>query len=138
MTSWHTLWHIFLEMLEQCKCKRVYIDVDALNKCQEEGMVEFLKLIVRTGLSHPSKVKWLLTSRPLDSFERALLTSSDQELISLELNSKHIAEAVRFYIAARAAELDRLNSYGLALRRQVEEQLTSKAEDTFLWVSLVC
>ena len=138
MTPWRTLWHIFLEMLEQCKCKRLYIVVDALDECQDEGMAEFLKLMVRTGLGHPSKVKWLLTSRPLDSFKHALSVGSDQELISLELNSKHIAEAVRFYIAARATELDRLNNYGSALRGQVEEQLIGKAEDTFLWVSLVC
>jgi hypothetical protein len=138
LASWRAIWTVFLEMLEQCKCRRVYVVVDALDECQDEGLAKFLKLMVRTGFSHSSKVKWLLTSRPLDSAERALLTGADQELVSLELNSKHVAEAVKIYIAARAAELDRLKGYGPVLRQRMEIELTNKAEDTFLWVSLVC
>lgn len=95
--------------------------IDALYECQDKGIAEFLKLIIRTRLNHPSKIKWLLTSRPLDSAERELLARSDQT-----------------YITARAAELDRRQSYGPALRLKVEAKLTKKAEDTFLWVSLVC
>ena len=138
ISSWRTLWDIFLEMLDRCKCQRGYVIVDALDECQDEGMAEFLKLIVRTGLNHPSKIKWLLTSRPLDSAERELLAGSDQVLVSLELNSEHVAEAVKTYIAARTAELDRRQNYGLALRWEVAAELTEKAENTFLWVSLVC
>jgi len=138
ITSWRTLWDIFLEMLDRCKSRRVYVIVDALDECQDGGMAEFLKLIVRTGLDQPSKIKWLLTSRPLDSAQRELLSGSDQVMVSLELNSKYVAEAVKTYIAARAAELDRRQNYGPALRRKVEAELTGKAEDTFLWVSLVC
>lgn len=41
-----------------------------------------------SGLGHPSKIKWLLTSRPLDSAERALLAGGHQVLVSLDLNSK--------------------------------------------------
>lgn len=112
--------------------------IDALYECQDKGIAEFLKLIIRTRLNHPSKIKWLLTSRPLDSAERELLARSDQVMVSLELNSEYIAEAVKTYITARAAELDRRQSYGPALRLKVEAKLTKKAEDTFLWVSLVC
>jgi hypothetical protein len=138
VTSWRTLWNIFLEMLDRCKCRRVYVIVDALDECQDEGMADFLKLIVRTGLNHLSKIKWLLTSRPLDSAERELLVESDQVRVSLELNSKHVSEAVKTYIAYKAAELDHRHSYGQKLRREVETELNKKAEDTFLWVSLVC
>ena len=70
ITSWRALWDIFLEMLEHCKCKRVYVVVDALDECQDDGIADLLKLLVRTGLHRPSKIKWLLTSRPLDSGER--------------------------------------------------------------------
>ncbi len=138
VTSWRTLWDIFLEMLEYCKCQRVYVIVDALDECQDGGMTDFLKRLVRTGLHHPSKIKWLLTSRPLDSAERELLAGSDQVLVSLELNSNHVSEAVKTYIAFKADELDRRNAYGLTLRRNIQTELTNKAEDTYLWVSLVC
>lgn len=86
ITSWRTLWNIFLEMLDQCKCQRVYIIVDGLDECQDHGMTDLLKLIVRTGLNNPSKIKWLLTSRPLDSAKRELLAGHDQLQVSLELN----------------------------------------------------
>ena len=95
VTTWRTLWDIFLEMLDRCRCRRVYIIVDALDECQDEGMADLLKRIVRTGLHQLSKIKWLLTSRPLDSAERELLAGSDQVLVSLELNSRHVAEAVK-------------------------------------------
>ncbi|KFZ18716.1 hypothetical protein V501_01054, partial [Pseudogymnoascus sp. VKM F-4519 (FW-2642)] len=138
VTSWRTLWNIFLEMLHRCRCPRVYVIVDALDECQDDGMADLLKLIVRTGLDQPSKIKWLLTSRPLDSAEQELLAGTDQVGVSLELNQKHLSEVVKTYIASKAIELDRRHHYGPALRQKVETELAAKAEDTFLWVSLVC
>lgn len=138
LTSWRVLWQVFLEMLDCCRCRRVYVVVDALDECQDEGMADLLKLIVRTGLHQPSKIKWLLTSRPLDSAERELLAGADQVLVSLELNSKHVSEAVKTYIAYRVDELDRRQSYGPKLRQEVETELKNRAEDTYLWVSLAC
>ncbi|KAG4428234.1 hypothetical protein IFR05_016284, partial [Cadophora sp. M221] len=138
ITSWRTLWNIFLEMLHRCKCPRVYVVVDALDECQDDGMADLLKFIVRTGLDQPSKIKWLLTSRPLDSAEQELLAGSDQVGVSLELNQKHLSEVVKTYIAFKVCELDRRWKYGETLRREVETELAAKAEDTFLWVSLVC
>lgn len=138
VTLWRTLWDIFLEMLESCKCQRLYVIVDALHECQDGGMADFLKCLVRTGLHHPSQIKWLLTSRPLDSAGRELVAGSDQVLVSLELNSTHVSEAVKAYIAFKIGELDRCCSYGETLRRKVETEFTAKAEDMHLWVSLVC
>lgn len=138
VTSWRTLWNIFLEMLSRCKCLRVYVIVDALDECQDDGMADFLKLIVRTGLDQPSKIKWLLTSRPLDSAEQELLAGSDQVGVSLELNQKQLSEVVKTFIASKAIELDRRHHYGPTLRQKVETELAAKAEDTMLWVSLVC
>ncbi|KFX88056.1 hypothetical protein V490_07867 [Pseudogymnoascus sp. VKM F-3557] len=138
VTSWRTLWNIFSEMLSRCKCLRVYVIVDALDECQDDAMADFLKLIVRTGLDQPSKIKWLLTSRPLDSAERELLAGSDQVELSLELNQKQLSKVVKAFIASKVIELDRRQYYGLELRQKVESELAAKAEDTMLWVSLVC
>lgn len=79
-----------------------------------------------------------MTSRPLDSAEQELLAGADQALISLELNSKHIAKAVRTYVVCKVAELDHRQRYDQHLRYNLENELTSRAEDTYLWVSLVC
>jgi hypothetical protein len=79
-------------------------------------MADLLKLIIRIGLSRPSQIKWLLTSRPLDSAERELLAGSDQVRVDLELNTKHISQGVKNYITYKVAELDRCCYYGSALR----------------------
>lgn len=138
VTSWQALWEIFLEMLVHCECQRIYIIVDALDECQDNDMADFLKSLVRTGLDAPSRVKWLLTSRPLDSAERELLSGTDQLLVSLELNSSHVSKAVKTYVATKVDDLDRRHGYGETLRRKVETELTEKSEGTYLWVSLVC
>jgi len=136
LTSWRALWSVFLEMVDCCRSQSVYVIVDALDECRDQGMAEFLKLVVRTGLR--PNVKWLVISRPLDSAERELLVGSDQVMVSLELNSEYVAKAVKSYVAAWVAELDRRQKYGPALRQKIEAELRVKAEDTFLWVSLVC
>lgn len=138
VTSWRTLWNILLEMLDRCNCSRVYMIVDALDECQDGGMTDFLRLIVRNGLDNPTKIKWLLTSRPLDSAERELLSGRDQVQVNLELNSKHISGAVQNYIHEKLEELDRRARYGKVLKQELKTELTIKAENTFLWVSLVC
>ncbi|KAJ5740649.1 G-protein beta WD- 40 repeats containing protein [Penicillium malachiteum] len=78
VTSWRALWNILVEMLDRCRSSTIYIVVDALDECQDSGMADFLKLIVRNGLDEPSRIKWLLTSRPLEAAERALLAGHDQ------------------------------------------------------------
>ncbi|KAL8637402.1 MAG: hypothetical protein Q9228_005321 [Teloschistes exilis] len=138
VTSWRTLWNIFLEMLDRCQCQRVYVVVDALDECEDKGMADFFKLIVRTGLYQPSKIKWLLMSRPLGSAEQELLAGADQVLVSLELNSNHVAKAVETYIARKVDELAHRQRYGLKLRQEVKTELTNRAEETYLWVSLAC
>jgi hypothetical protein len=127
-----------MEMLECCKCPTVYVVMDAQDKCQDDGMAELLRLIVRNGINRSSHIKWLLTSRPLDSAEQELLTGSDQVRVSLELNSTHVSEAVKAYIVYRVAELDRFHRCGQALRQKLQIELNKKAEDTFSWVNLVC
>ena len=94
VTSWRGLWSIFMEMLDLCQCPKIYVIVDALDECRDSGMADLLKCIVRVGLSRPSRIKWLLTSRLLDSAERELLARSDQVQVSLELDSQHISQSV--------------------------------------------
>jgi hypothetical protein len=95
-------------MLNRCKCPRVYLIVDALDVFQDSdgdsGMAVLLKLIVRTGHGLPSQIKWLLTSRPLNSAEQELLSSSDQVMVSLDLNTKHISQGVAIYISYKIAD----------------------------------
>ncbi|KAL4865206.1 hypothetical protein BDV12DRAFT_200398 [Aspergillus spectabilis] len=140
LSSWHSLWYILFEMLARCKYSRVYMVVDALDECQDDDMVDFLKSIVRKGLDYPAKIKWLLTSRPWDGAERVLLAGQDQVQISLdgEHNSQSVSEAVNAYITSKVEELSRQHRYGATLKSEIATELTERSEGTFLWVSLVC
>ena len=138
LNSWRNLWRIFWEMIDQCRNARIFIVVDALDECVDDDMAEFLRLIVRNGLDQPGRIKWLLTSRPLDIAEMELLTGRDQVQVSLELNSASVSEAVQEYVIEKVNELDRRVKYGDVLRRRIESELLEKADGGFLWVSLVC
>ncbi|KAJ5732773.1 G-protein beta WD- 40 repeats containing protein [Penicillium malachiteum] len=137
--SWPILWDILLEMLDRCKCRRIYLIVDALDECQDHnGMTEFLRHIVLNGLSLKGKMKWLLTSRPFDGAEQELFTTHDQFHISLEVNSTQVSDADNEYIISKLDELSCRHKYGSMLKSQLEAELVAKAQGTFLWVSLVC
>ncbi|KAJ5902363.1 G-protein beta WD- 40 repeats containing protein [Penicillium taxi] len=138
MNSWMNLWNVLMEMLDHCQCSKIFIIVDALDECQDNGMADFFRRLIRNGLDQPAKIKWLLTSRPLDSAERVLLIGHDQVQVSLDLNSEYVSQAVETYVSHKVDELSHLHRYKKPLRTEVEAELTSKAEGTFLWVSLVC
>ncbi|KAH8700560.1 WD40-repeat-containing domain protein [Talaromyces proteolyticus] len=135
--SWRALWNIFLEMLDQCRHQKVYVVVDALDECENDGMAEFLTLIVRTGLGY-SNVKWLLTSRPLNSADERLLKTTQQLGVSFELNSDYLKTAIKAYVQHKVNELYPHHKHGVQRPQRVESELLNKAEGTFLWVSLVC
>ncbi|CAG8939387.1 unnamed protein product [Penicillium salamii] len=138
LTSWRALWHILLEMIDRCECSKLYLILDALDECRDGDMDEFLKALVRNGLHCPARVKWLLTSRPLDSAERALLAGHEQIQLSLELESDRLSGAVKAYITHKVNELGHQQGYERPLKNKLESQLQEQSEGTFLWVSLVC
>ncbi|KAK5092348.1 hypothetical protein LTR70_003965 [Exophiala xenobiotica] len=138
LSLWRALWDVFLEMLDRCECPRVYIVVDALDECHKENMAGLLQSLVRTGLSHAARIKWLLTSRPLDVAQQKLLAGTDRVLVSLELNSENVSYGVETYITHRVDELDCLWSPDPFPRQEIESELYRRAEGTFLWVNLVC
>ncbi|KAL4736839.1 WD40-repeat-containing domain protein [Aspergillus similis] len=137
VSSWRVLWDIFLEMIDHCQRQNVCVVVDALDECRDEGMAEFLRIIVRTGLYY-SHVRWLLTSRPLDDADRELLTTTKECGISLELDSNHVEAAIKIYVEHQVRYLYPPHIYGQQMPQQLESELLQRAEGTFLWVSLVC
>ncbi|CAG8377617.1 unnamed protein product [Penicillium salamii] len=138
LTSWRALWHILLEMIDRCDCSKLYLVLDALDECHDGDMDDFLKALVRNGLHSPARVKWLLTSRPLDSAERSLLAGHEQVQLSLELESDRLSSAVKAYITHKVNELGHQQGYERPLKKKLESELQEKSEGTFLWVSLVC
>ncbi|KAK6503249.1 hypothetical protein TWF481_008278 [Arthrobotrys musiformis] len=128
-------------MLEKYECPRVYIVVDGLDECQDsqDEMDNFLKIIIQTGVTRPSNVKWLFTSRPLKT--NRLLAWPNQVLV-LDLedanNRRFVAQGVAAYLTQRVLGLRHQNDYSPEFCEDINASLIPKADDSYMWASLVC
>ena len=127
---------ILSDILRDQSLDQVCLMVDALDECDTK-VHELLDWIIRENSELSPKIKWLTTSRNVATFTERL-GRSDQLHISLELNSQHVARAVASFIEYKVKEVTDLKSYGSELQILVRKHLREKAEDTFLWVALVC
>jgi hypothetical protein len=84
-----------------------------------------------------SRVKWIISSRNWPSIEKDLDTAT-QVRLCLELNEKSVSAAVRIFIRFKVDWLAKRNRYDDDTRDAVQRYLSSNADNTFLWVALVC
>ncbi|RDW65283.1 hypothetical protein BP5796_09975 [Coleophoma crateriformis] len=131
----HALFRILTDLSLKSRYARVYLMIDALDECASD-LITLLIEITESGY-HSHKIKWLVTSRNESQIQQHL-SSDNRPCLSLELNSDHVSRAVRTYIDAKVTELARRKGYKRRLISMVKEYLSSKADGTFLWVSLVC
>ncbi|KIW99857.1 uncharacterized protein Z518_10785 [Rhinocladiella mackenziei CBS 650.93] len=116
-------------------CSRAFILIDALNECSSGTEREqLLDLIVAHAKS--SKTKWLLSSRHDANIKQILM--HEGQMLSLELNERHISKAVRAFIEQKTSELAKRNSYSLELTEKVKKELIAKPDSTVLWAALAC
>jgi hypothetical protein len=85
-----------------------------------------------------SRVKWIVSSRNWPHIEERLETAEHRVRLCLELNAKSISAAVSIYIQNKVAHLAQLKEYNNEIRDAAQRHLSSNANDTFLWVALVC
>ena len=127
---------ILSDILRDQSLDKVYLMVDALDECDTK-VHELLDWIIREDSELPSKIKWLTTSRNVPTFTERL-GRNHQLHTSLELNPQHVARAVAGFIKYKVQELTDIKLYPTELQISVRKCLNEKAEDTFLWVALVC
>jgi hypothetical protein len=116
-------------------CKAPFI-IDALDECVTD-LPLFLKFIIKQSYS-TSRVKWLVSSRNWPNIEKQLDLAYRKVRLSLELNENSISAAVSIYPSNKVDQLARIQSYDQKTRNTVSQYLSSNANDTFLWVPLVC
>ncbi|KAL3608860.1 hypothetical protein FPOAC2_03871 [Fusarium poae] len=124
---------IFRSVLAALSHRHVCLAVDALDECVE-GQRELLETI--TENSRLPHVKWIVSSRP-----KPLITEHLERVsasINLEQNESSVSGAVTEYIKHKTAALFDLKQYEETMMQGVMEILSSKAQTTFLWVSLAC
>ena len=134
--SWVALSDIFTSVLQDPSLRSTYLIIDALDECTT-GREKLLDFIAQKSSESPH-IKWLISSRNWPSIEERLRKAGSKVRLSLELNSESISAAVSFYIKHKVGELAQEKNYNDKTREAVLEHLVSNANDTFLWVALVC
>ncbi|KAK1987242.1 WD40-repeat-containing domain protein [Colletotrichum cereale] len=133
--SWDALSEMLFSILEEPSLENTYLVIDALDEC-ESNLNQLLHLIVQ--LSTSSRAKLVVSSRNWPDIEDALADATQKIRLCLELNEQSISAAVDEYIQYKVDQLMRSKRYNCETRDAVKQHLMSNANDTFLWVALVC
>jgi hypothetical protein len=134
--AWVTLTEIFADVLQDLGSSTTYLVVDALDECVTD-LPKLLDFVVKQS-SASSRVKWIVSSRNWPGIEEQLEQAGHKVRLSLELNSESVSAAVSVFIEQKVLQLTEQKKYDEQTRDAVLKHLTSNANDTFLWVALVC
>jgi len=134
--AWVALTEIFTDVLDDPRLNSTYLIIDALDECMVD-LEKLLDFIVQKS-SASSRVKWLVSSRNWPDIEERLERAGHKVRLSLELNAESISTAVSIFIKQKVSQLAQSKKYNIKTRNAVLEHLASNANDTFLWVALVC
>jgi hypothetical protein len=134
--AWITLTEIFADVLQDPSLSTAYLVVDALDECVTD-LPKLLDFVAKQS-SASSRVKWIVSSRNWPSIEEQLEQAGHKVRLSLELNAASVSAAVSIFIEQKVSRLAQQQKYDEQTKDAVLEHLTSKANDTFLWVALVC
>ena len=134
--TWDALTRIFTNIVLDSDLRKTFLVIDALDECVTD-LPQLLDLIAHKS-STSSRVKWIVSSRNWPEIEQQLEPASQKDKLSLELNAEAVVAAVEAYIRYKVDQLARQKQYDTGVREAVQDYLSSHANDTFLWVSLVC
>jgi hypothetical protein len=134
--AWVALKEVCADVLQDSCLTTTYLIIDALDECVTD-LPKLLDFIAKHS-SASSCVKWIVSSRNWPEIERSLEDAGHKVKLSLELNAASVSTAVQVFIDQRVSELAQQNRYDEPTKRAVLEHLASNANDTFLWVALVC
>ncbi|KAL7799610.1 hypothetical protein V8C43DRAFT_275615 [Trichoderma afarasin] len=105
--------------------------VDALDECVKDCR-HLLNLIIKTS----GRVKWLLSSRNEKDIENGLDQVPQRLILELKQNAERISTSIDAYITHNIQAIKALKD-DKQLQVKTFDILKSKAQGTFLWVSLV-
>ncbi|KAL6904000.1 hypothetical protein GGI43DRAFT_308616 [Trichoderma evansii] len=135
--AWTALSKILKSILDDPCLEDVVLIIDALDECTEE-LPRLLTLVKEISSSSSSSAKWIVSSRNWPRIENELEDTQQKIRLCLELNEDSISSAVRTYIHYKVNYLARKNKYNDKIREETQSYLISNANNTFLWVALVC
>ena len=134
--AWVALYEIFINILQDPSLNSTHMIIDALDECVED-LLKLLDFIVKQSSASPH-VKWIVSSRNWPDIEERLAKAEQGVKLSLELNAESVSAAVDVFIRQKVLQLSKNKKYDDKTREAVHHHLSSNADDTFLWVALVC
>jgi hypothetical protein len=135
--AWVALTDIFADMLRDLSLRPTCLIIDALDECVTADLQNLLEFVKKQS-SVSSRVKWIVSSRNWPDIEANLKQEGHKIELSLELNAESVAVAVDAFIQQKVDQLAHQKQYKEELRQAVLQHLKSNANNTFLWVALVC
>ncbi|OKL59155.1 hypothetical protein UA08_05962 [Talaromyces atroroseus] len=139
ISSFISLWRLFLILLRQAGSCQVVCVLDGLDECEKESLKQLLDALgdylLESEEKPMSRLKLILLSRPqpallenkLGRYRRIKIDDSDME----------VGKDVEKYISAKVAELASEQTLSEDMLLEVREALMAGAEGTFLWVGFV-
>jgi ankyrin repeat domain-containing protein 50 len=139
ISSFVSLWRLFLILLQQSGSCQVICVLDGLDECEKESLRQFLDALgdyfLKSKETPRVSLKVILLSRPqpallenkLGRYRRIKLDDSDME----------VGRDVEKYISAKVDELASEQTLSEDMILQVRQALMAGAEGTFLWVGFV-
>jgi hypothetical protein len=135
--AWFALTEIFVGVLRDPSLGTAYLIIDALDECVTGDLPKLLSFIAEQS-SASLRVKWIVSSRNWPTIEEQLERAEHKTKLSLELNAEAVAAAVAVFIKRKVDQLAQEKQYRVEIQHAVLNHLKSNANDTFLWVALVC
>ncbi|KAF2258886.1 WD40 repeat-like protein [Lojkania enalia] len=136
VNAWFALSEIFTDILQDPSLNSTSLVIDALDECIAD-QPKLLDFIVQNS-SGSSHVKWIVSSRNWPNIEKLLDRAGHKVKLCLELNAESISTAVSTYIQHKVNDLAQYNNYSPEIQQMVFDHLSFHANETFLWVALVC
>ena len=134
--AWVAVSEIFTSILQDPRLNSTFLIIDALDECVAD-LPKLLEFIVQKSIISP-RIKWVIASRNLPDIEERLDGIGHNMRLCLELNPKSVSAAVSTYIEHKTLQLADQKKYDERTRVAVLQYLVSNANNTFLWVALVC
>lgn len=139
VSSFVSLWRVFLTLLQQSGSGQVVCVLDGLDECEKESLKQLLDAVVSylsgTAKESRPRLKLVFFSRP----QPAILGNrlGQYQRIKLDESEKEVSNDVKRYIFAKVEELADEQQLSEDMILQVREALLAGAEGTFLWVGFV-
>ncbi|KAG7403730.1 Vegetative incompatibility protein HET-E-1 [Fusarium oxysporum f. sp. rapae] len=118
------------------KHQRIVCVVDALDECEAVSMTKAITFLA----SLIPRVGWLklaVTSHRNQHFDKVFSNLPAHHQIHLTDHAEHIRQDIEKFIRARCVQVLEIMDCHDDMRRDIEEELIKRSDNTFLWVDMV-